>query len=68
MRIKVSIVQSLSTTTEIEVPDDLEDFDELNLDSYVVEQVVTPMDCLLYEGYKNWIVDDFRVIYEEDDA
>ena len=60
MKINVDISQSLSSTQTIEVPDDFE-YDPVELEKYVKEQIVLPSDCLEISGYYNWYVDDFCV-------
>lgn len=61
MRINVDISQCLSTTKEIEVPDDYE-YDPVTLEQYVIEQIVLPSDCLEVNGYFDWYVDDLCVL------
>ena len=61
MRINVDISQCLSTTKEIEVPDDYE-YDPVTLEQYVIEQIVLPSDCLEVNGYFDWYVDDLSVL------
>ena len=61
MIIEVNISQCLSTTKEIEVPDDYE-YDPVTLEQYVIEQIVLPSDCLEVNGYFDWYVDDLSVL------
>ena len=57
MKITVDISECLSSTQEIEVPDDF-DYDEIKLLEYVNEQIMLP--C-----FNNWFIDDFTVICNE---
>lgn len=57
MKITVDISECLSSTQEIEVPDDF-DYDEIKLLEYVKEQIMLP--C-----FNNWFIDDFTVICNE---
>ena len=61
MIIEVNISQCLSTTKEIEVPDDYK-YDPVTLEQYVREQIVLPSDCLEVNGYFDWYVDDLSVL------
>ena len=61
MIIEVNISQCLSTTKEIEVPDDY-GYDPVTLEQYVKEQIVLPSDCLEINGYFDWYVDDLSVL------
>jgi len=54
MKITVDISECLSSTQEIEVPDDYNEDELLN---YVKEQVILPSDTI-----HNWFIDDFSVI------
>lgn len=56
--IEVNISQTLSCTTKIIVPEDLEYEPEL-LENYVREQILLPSDLKDLEG---WYVDDFCVM------
>lgn len=60
MKIEVNISQCLSTTQEIEVPDNYE-YDPVTLEEYVREQIMLPSEVLLEAGYF-WYVDDFCVL------
>lgn len=55
--IEVTISQTLSTTTTIEVPSDLE-YDSVVLEDYVREQILLPSDL---KDLRSWYVDDFCV-------
>lgn len=54
--IEVNVSQCLSTTVEIEVPEDFDENDEDALKDIVREQIVLPS-----EGRWGWCVDDFCV-------
>ena len=56
--IEVTISQTLSTTTNIEVPADLE-YDSNILEEYVRNQILLPSDL---KDLRDWNVDDFCVI------
>ena len=56
--VEVTISVCLSTTTEVEVP---EDFDESDLEYIVREQVKLPQDYLEIYGDYSWYVDEFCV-------
>ena len=59
--IEVNISQCLSSTEQIEVPEDFEDYDNKEaLENFVREQVMLPSDCVENEGYW-WCIDDFCV-------
>jgi len=60
MIIKVSISECLSSTQNIEVPDDFE-YDPIELKKYVKEQVALPSKCV-EELDGTWDVDDFCVL------
>ena len=62
MKITVNISECLSSTQDIEVPDN---YNEVELLNYVKDQIVLPSDCLEIEGYRNWFIDDFSVICDE---
>lgn len=57
-KVEVTISQTLSCTTEIEIPVDFEYEPEV-LENYVREQILLPSDLKDLEG---WYVDDFCVI------
>ena len=57
--IEVNISQCLSTTVDIEVPEDFEDFDNTELlKEFVREQIVLPSELIP----NCWYVDDFCVM------
>ena len=60
--IEVTISETLSCTTTIEVPKDFDESDNLALEKAVIRQIVLPSDCLDYEGCSNWIIDEFCVL------
>lgn len=60
MKIEVNISQCLSSTQEVEVPDDYE-YDPVTLEQFVKDQIVLPSDCLEINGYYDWYIDDFCV-------
>ena len=61
--IGVNISQCLSTTVEIEVPKDFEDYDnEEILKDFVREQIVLPSEVILEHSPDCWNVDDFCVM------
>lgn len=60
MIINVNISECLSSTKEIEVPDDYE-YDPVTLKDYVEEQIMLPHDILHEYDYYEWYVDDFCV-------
>ena len=58
----VSISQCLSTTVDIEVPEDFEDYDnEELLEDFVREQIILPSELTLEHSQDCWYVDDFCV-------
>lgn len=59
--IEVNISQCLSSTQQIEVPDDFE-YDQEKLREYVYGQIILPSDCMENEGYYDWYVDDLSII------
>lgn len=61
-KISVDISVSLSTTKEIEVPENMDDYDPVILEEYVREQIMLPQEILLEHGYGEWIVDEFCVL------
>ena len=61
-KITVDISVSLSATKEIEIPEDMDDYDPVILEEYVREQIMLPQEILLEHGYGEWIVDEFCVL------
>ena len=60
--ITVNISQCLSTTVDIEVPEDFEDYDNKELlEDFVREQIVLPSELTLEHSQDCWYVDDFCV-------
>ena len=60
--ITVNISQCLSTTVDIEVPEDFEDYDNKELlEDFVREQIILPSELTLEHSQDCWYVDDFYV-------
>ena len=60
--IEVNISQCLSTTVDIEVPEDFEDYDNKELlEDFVREQIILPSEVILDHSQDCWYVDDFCV-------
>ena len=60
--IEVNISQCLSTTVDIEVPEDFDDFDNINkLSEFVREQIILPSELILEHSTDCWYIDDFCV-------
>ena len=60
--ITVNISQCLSTTVDIEVPEDFEDYDNKELlEDFVREQIILPSEVILEHSQDCWCVDDFCV-------
>ena len=60
--ITVNISQCLSTTVDIEVPEDFEDYDDSrSLQDFVREQIVLPSELTLTHSPNCWYVDEFWV-------
>ena len=61
-KIPVNISQCLSTTVDIEVPEDFEDYDDSeSLCDFVREQIILPSELTLKHSQDCWYVDDFCV-------
>lgn len=61
--ITVNISQCLSTTVDIEVPEDFEDYDnEELLKDFVREQIILPSEAILVHSPDDWEIDDFCVM------
>lgn len=58
MKIDVDICVCLSSTQEIEVPDN---YNPDDLEDYVREQIILPQEILEDMGYCNWYTDEFVV-------
>lgn len=60
--LEVNISQCLSTVVEIQVPEDFEDYDNINkLSEFVREQVILPSELVLEHSTDCWYVDDFCI-------
>jgi hypothetical protein len=60
--LEVNISQCLSTTVDIEVPEDFEDYDDSKaLCDFVREQIVLPSELILEHSTDCWYIDDFCV-------
>ena len=60
--IEVNISQCLSTTTDIEVPEDFEDYDNSEaLCDFVREQIILPSEVILDHSQDCWNIDEFWV-------
>lgn len=60
--IEVNISQCLSTTVDIEVPEDFEDYDNTELlKEFVREQIILPSELISKHSLEHWYVDDFWV-------
>ena len=60
--ITVNISQCLSTTVDIEVPEDFEDYDNKDLlKDFVRDQIVLPSELTLEHSRYYWYIDDFCV-------
>ena len=61
--ITVNISQCLSTTVDIEVPENFEDYDNKELlEDFVREQIILPSELTLKHSQDCWYVDDFCVM------
>jgi hypothetical protein len=59
--ITVNISQCLSTTVDIEVPEDFDESDERALEDIVREQIILPSEVIFKHSQDCWYVDDFCV-------
>ena len=59
--IPVNVSQCLSAIVDIEVPEDLENYDSAILSEYVREQIILPDELTLNHCPDCWYVDDFCV-------
>lgn len=57
--IEVNISQCLSTTVEVEVPEDFDENDEKALESIVRDQVILPSEAIFKHSPDCWYVDEF---------
>ena len=61
-KLTINISQCLSTTVDIEVPEDFEDYDNNELlEDFVREQVILPSEVILEHSSDSWYVDEFWV-------
>ena len=61
-KLTINISQCLSTTVDIEVPEDFDDYDNKELlEDFVREQVILPSEVILEHSPDNWYVDEFWV-------
>lgn len=60
--ITVNISQCLSTTVDIEVPEDFDETDNTALTNIVYEQIVLPSELTIDHSPDCWCVDDFCVM------
>lgn len=61
--ITVDVSQCLSTTVNIEVPEDFEDYDNKELlEDFVREQIILPSEVISEHSPDCWYVDDFCVM------
>ena len=59
--IEVNISQCLSTTVNIEVPEDFDENNERTLENIVREQIILPSEAILKYSPDCWYVDEFCV-------
>ena len=59
--IEVNISQCLSTTVDIEVPENFDESDERALENIVREQIILPSEVIFKHSQDCWYVDDFCV-------
>jgi hypothetical protein len=60
-KISVDICQCLSTTVDIEVPEDFDETDNTALTNIVYEQIVLPSELTIDHSPDCWYVDDVCV-------
>ena len=61
-KLTINISQCLSTTVDIEVPEDFDDYDNKELlEDFVREQVILPSEVILEHSSDSWYVDEFWV-------
>ena len=61
-KISVDICQCLSTTVNIEVPEDFEDYDNKELlEDFVREQIILPSEVILEHSPDCWYVDELCI-------
>ena len=62
-KLTINISQCLSTTVDIEVPEDFEDYDNNELlEDFVREQIILPSEVILEHSPYCWYVDDLCVM------
>ena len=62
-KLTINISQCLSTTVDIEVPEDFEDYDNNELlEDFVREQIILPSEVILEHSPDCWYVDDLCVV------
>jgi hypothetical protein len=59
--ITVNISQCLSTTVDVEVPENFDESDERALEDIVREQIILPSEVIFKHSQDCWYVDDFCV-------
>jgi len=59
--ITVNISQCLSTTVDIEIPEDFDENDERALESIVRDQIILPSEAIFKHSSDCWYVDEFCV-------
>ena len=61
-KLTINISQCLSTTVDIEVPEDFNDYDNKELlEDFVREQVILPSEVILEHSSDSWYVDEFWI-------
>ena len=61
-KISVDICQCLSTTVDIEVPEDFEDYDNKELlEDFVRDQIILPSEVILEHSPDCWYVDELCI-------
>ena len=61
-KLTINVSQCLSTTVDIEVPEDFEDYNNKELlEDFVREQIILPSEVILEHSQNCWYVDDFWV-------
>jgi len=61
-KLTINISECLSTTVDIEVPEDFEDYDNKELlENFVREQIILPSEVILEHSQDCWYTDEFWV-------
>ena len=60
-QIEITISQTLSCSTTVEVPEDFE-YDPVELEKYAREQILLPSEIIVENSPNYWYVDDFCVM------